>query len=360
MVIDLYGFDSEEVRQNFPAVYQWVFERVKPERDQNNRKSRRENWWIFGEPNPKLRDQLTGLERYIVTVETSKHRFFVFLDQAILPDNKLINIALDDAYFLGVLSSRVHVTWALAAGSHLGVGNDPVYVKTRCFEPFPFPDATEAQQVRIRRLAEELDTHRKRQQARHPRLTMTDMYNVLETVRAAEAGSEAGLSAKDKTIYEQGLVGILRQLHDELDEAVCAAYGWPPDLSDEDILEKLVALNAERAAEEAQGMIRWLRPDYQAPAEVMKQAPLLAIEPEAEAEVEVKVKPLEKQPWPKSMAEQAQAVRAALAALDGPATAKQVAAVFTGARGARVTELLETLASLGQAREVGEERFVAQ
>jgi hypothetical protein len=164
------------------------------------------------------------------------------------------------------------------------------------------------------------------------------------------------LSAKDKTIYEQGLVGILRQLHDELDEAVFAAYGWPADLSDEAILEKLVALNAERAAEEAQGMVRWLRPEYQAPAEVMKQAPLLAVE----AEVEVKVKSLDKQPWPRSMAEQAQAVRTALAALDGPATAKQVAAVFSGARGARVTELLETLASLGQAREVEGERFVAQ
>jgi primosomal protein N' len=186
------------------------------------------------------------------------------------------------------------------------------------------------------------------------------MYNVLETVRAAEAGSEAGLSARDKTIYEQGLVGIVRQLHDELDEAVFAAYGWPADLSDEDILEKLVALNAERAAEEAQGRVRWLRPAYQAPDEVMKQAPLLELEPEAEAEIEVKVKSLDKQPWPTSMAEQAQAVRTALAALDGPATAKQVAAVFKGARGARVTELLETLVSLGQAREVEGERFVVQ
>jgi hypothetical protein len=335
-----------------------VFERVKPERDQNNRKSRRENWWIFGEPNPKLRDQLARLKRYIATVETSKHRFFTFLDESILPDNMLVNIALDDAYFLGILSSRIHVTWALAAGGRLE--DRPRYNKTRCFEPFPFPDATEAQKERIRRLAEELDAHRKRQQARHPRLTMTDMYNGLETVRAAEAGLEAGLSAKDKTIYEQGLVGILRQLHDELDEAVFAAYGWLSDLSDEAILEKLVALNAERAAEEAQGMVRWLRPEYQAPAEVMKQAPLLAVEPEAEAEIEVKVKSLDKQPWPRSMAEQAQAVRAALAALDGPATAKQVAAVFSGARGARVTELLETLASLGQAREVEGERFVAQ
>ena len=79
------------------------------------------------------------MSRYIATAETSKHRFFVFLDAAILPDNKLVNIALDDAYFLGVLSSRIHVTWALAAGSHLGVGNDPVYVKTPASRNSPSP-----------------------------------------------------------------------------------------------------------------------------------------------------------------------------------------------------------------------------
>ena len=142
MVIDLFGLGVEEVRQRFPEVYQWVYERVKPERDHNNRKSRRENWWLFGETNPKLRDMLAGLPRYIVTVETSKHRYFVFLDAEILPDNKLVNIALDDAYFLGVLSSDIHVKWSLAAGSWLGVGNDSVYVKTRCFETFPFPTPT--------------------------------------------------------------------------------------------------------------------------------------------------------------------------------------------------------------------------
>ncbi|MFZ1509634.1 MAG: DNA methyltransferase, partial [Anaerolineae bacterium] len=179
MVIDLFGLTAEDVRRRFPEVYQWVYERVKPERDQNNRKSRRENWWLFGETNPKLRDQLSGLSRYIATVETSRHRFFVFLDKTILPDNKLVNIALEDGYFLGVLSSRIHTTWALKAGGWLGVGNDPVYVKTACFEKFSFPATTDAQKTRIRAIAEELDSHRKRQQALHPKLTLTDQYNVL-------------------------------------------------------------------------------------------------------------------------------------------------------------------------------------
>ena len=262
MVIDLFGLTAEEVRARFPAVYQWVYERVKPERDQNNRASYRNNWWIHGEPRAALRPALADLRRYIATVETSRRRFFVFLDASILPDNKLINIALDDAYFLGVLSSRIHVIWALAAGSHLGVGNDPVYVKTACFEKFPFPAVTDAHQARIRGLAEQLDAHRKRQQGQHPKLALTDMYNVLEKLRAGEP-----LTAKDKAVHEQGLVSVLREIHGELDAAVCDAYGWPVTLADEEILARLVALNAERAAEEAQGTIRWLRPQYQAPAD---------------------------------------------------------------------------------------------
>ncbi len=352
MVIDLYGLTAEDVRRRFPEVYQWVYEHVKPERDQNNRKSRRENWWLFGETNPKLRDQLSGLSRYIATVETSKHRFFVFLDASILPDNKLVNIALDDAYFLGVLSSRIHVTWALSAGSHLGVGNDPVYVKTACLEKFPFPAATDAQKSRISALAEELDSHRKRQQALHPRLTFTDMYNVLAKLRTGEP-----LTAKEKLIHEQGLVSILAQLHADLDAAVAGAYGWPAGLPDEEILARLVALNAARAAEEAAGVIRWLRPEYQAPAGVAPQPQQVGLEIE-EAEAGESAPAL--RPWPDGMAEQAAAVRAALASHAGrPVTPAEIAAAFSGAAVARIAEWLATLVALGQARVADEGRFVA-
>src|SRR5690606_38781586 len=133
-----------------------------------------------------LRTALEGLPRYIATVETSKHRFFQFLDVSILPDNMLIAIATDDAYHLGVLSSRIHVTWALAAGGRLGVGNDPRYNKSVCLDPFPFPDATPEQQERIRKLGESLDAHRKARLEAHAKLTMTDLYNVLEKLRAGE------------------------------------------------------------------------------------------------------------------------------------------------------------------------------
>ncbi len=355
LVIDLFGLSAEEVRDRFPAVYQRVLERVKPERDENNMESRRVNWWIFGGPNPKLRDMLAGLPRYIATAETSKHRFFVFLDATVLPDNMLVNIALDDAYHLGVLSSRVHVTWALAAGGRLGLGNDPRYNKTRCFDAFPFPTPTDAQRDRIRDLGEQLDAHRKRRQAEHPDLTITDMYNVLEKLRAGEV-----LTPKERATHEKGLVSVLRQIHADLDAAVSAAYGWPADLPDDAILEHLVALNAERAAEEARGHVRWLRPEYQARGQPAgTQGALEGVAHVASGPAHRPVAPL---PWPRTLAEQVQATLNILSGLGCPATVGDVAAAFAGGqtlRGAPVADILETLVALGRVREVGGGRFVA-
>jgi hypothetical protein len=266
MVIDLFGLTTEQVRERFPRVYQHVLTSVKPERDQNREPHIKNNWWLFGRPRTELRPALTNLPRYIATVETAKHRVFQFLDAAILPDNKLVVFALDDAFHLGVLSSRLHTVYALAGGSWLGFGNDPVYVKSRCFDPFPFPDCTEKQKERIRKLAEELDAHRKRTQEKQG-LGLTDIYNVLEKVCAVSApnlgpalaavprstrqngpatsadptASEPGnspstpepLTPKERAVHEAAMVSMLRQLHDEIDRAVADAYGWPWPLADE-------------------------------------------------------------------------------------------------------------------------------
>jgi hypothetical protein len=354
MVIDLYGFTDQQALNKYPEIYQWIAQKVKPERDAN--KDTKDGagyakyWWLFGKPRPTMRAAQADILRYIVTVETSKHRFFIFLDKFILPDNMLINVALEDAYFLGVLSSNIHVAWALEAGGRLGVGNDPCYNKTRCFETFPFPDPPEDLKTRIRDLGERLDAHRKRQQEQHPGLTMTGMYNVLEKLRAGEA-----LSAKDREINDQGLVSVLREIHEELDTAVFEAYGWPPELSDEQILERLVALNQERVAEEAKGLVRWLRPEYQNPTGATQAQPGLA---GIEVKTPTKAK-IVKQPWPKTMAEQAQAVRQALATLGGPADLKTVAQCFNRANRQRLEELLQTLVGLGQAAKIKDGRYSA-
>lgn len=337
MVIDLFGLTEQETRYRFPEVYQWVYERVKPERDHNNRATYRDNWWIFGEPRRDFRPAIAGLPRYIATVETAKHRVFQFLDAAIRPDNMLVAIASNDAYHLGVLSSVIHGTWALAAGGRLGVGNDPRYNKTRCFDTFPFPDATPAQQERIRALAEELDALRKRQQEAHPDLTLTGMYNVLVKMRNGQ-----DLDEDDRAINEKGLVTTLRRLHDEIDTAVAAAYGWPADLVEGEILSRLVALNKERWQEEIAGKVRYLRPEFQSGrATVQTQSKMTLEIDEGAAEAAAKA------PWPKTLPEQVQAVRGALTRIGPQPTIEAIARQFKGAKRERVAEIIQALALMG-------------
>ncbi|WP_330947856.1 DNA methyltransferase [Thermomonas sp. LB-4] len=425
MVIDMLGLTADEVRRRFPAIFQHLLERVKPERDENKRASVRDRWWLFAEPRKVMRRAHDGLAKYIATIQTAKHRFFTFLEAEILPDDKLIAIASDDAVVLGTLSSQVHVVWALAAGSRLGVGNDPVYNKSTCFECFPFPDLHVADKsggpigggtitspdgtvrpnpvigeypsARIATLAEQLDTHRKRQQAAHPDLTLTGMYNVLDKLRSGEP-----LTAKERVIHEHGLVSVLRQLHDELDAAVLDAYGWSDLLPllriamgtdarvpraqdaqerphgndapaegqtrieakrafDEAILERLVALNAERAAEEARGLVRWLRPEFQNPqartdAPAPEQATLATTTADEDDTAPATPAATKPQPWPKDTVDQVRAVADLLAASPAPLSLDDIGNRFT-ARGPwkkRLPQLLDMLVALGRAAEQGE------
>lgn len=346
--IDLCAFrKAEEVMHKFPWIYQWVLNHVKPERDSNPRSALRDRWWIFGEARNTFRPALLGLKRIIVTPLTAKHRPFIFAPRNTITDSTTVMFAFDDAFYLGVLSSRIHVVFSLAAGGRLGVGNDPRYNKSLCFDPFPFPECGEAAKARIRALGEELDAHRKRVQAQHPGLSLTAMYNVLASLRAGRA-----LSKKEQATHDDGLVSVLRQLHDELDAEVFAAYGWPASLSDAEILTRLVALNSERAAEEATGNIRWLRPAYQSPSGQTTQTGL-AISTKTTKGTKART-PKKKEPWPKSLAERVAAVERALKSTAAPATAATLAKTFLRAKPEDLAEILETLVTLGRAHRDGE------
>jgi hypothetical protein len=165
---------------------------------------------------------------------------------------------------------------------------------------------------------------------------------------------------------------VLWQIHDDLDAAVFAAYGWPVTLTDDEILQRLVALNAERAAEEAAGLVRWLRPEFQNPALRGKQQRSLALlDDEAEGDqpaakprkkkspaakaAEGKAEKSAKRDWPKGRAAQAKAVLAALR--DGPATATELAERFTRAPAKTVDELLQAIVTLGLARRGREGKY---
>ena len=175
-----------------------------------------------------------------------------------LPDDALVTIGLDDNASLGILSSSAHDAWTFHVGGALG--NAPRYTKADCFDPFPFPDATPEQRSAIAELAEELDATRKAALAEVPGLTMTEIYNLRAKLQSGEK-----LSSTDEDRARAARAGIVHRLHEQIDAAVAEAYGWPADLTPSEIVTRLVALNAERAKEEAEGNIRWLRPEYQIP-----------------------------------------------------------------------------------------------
>ncbi|AKI02642.1 Methyltransferase domain [Hoeflea sp. IMCC20628] len=347
-VIDFFGLTSDEAKRDFPEAYQHVVDTVKPEREENKRESRKKNWWLFGETISTFRPAFEGLNRYIATTRTAKHRLFQFVENDVLHESKVVAIASEDGDQLAILSSRFHNVWSLASGGWLGVGNDPTYNHADCFYKFPFPDLTNAQRSNLRQLGEDLDDHRKRQQEAHPKLTLTQVYNVLEKLKDGET-----IEGKDRDIYDQGLIGILKDIHDRVDAAVAEAYGWPLGLPDKDILFRLVDLNKARAAEETAGHIRWLRPNYQ--NSEGKQAEAKGKQNELDVGTAVKV---DKEPWPKALPEQIAAVREVLEEM-GEATPEQVARRFQRARTASVEPLLASLAALGQAQLIEDGRYAA-
>ena len=351
--IDLYPLSKAEAQKLFPSIFQHVSDTVRPERESNREPWRKQHWHWYGRTHENLRASIEGLPRFVGTARTAKHRIFQFVPEGTVAESKIVAIGLSDAARLAVLSSKHHLAWALAVGGWLGAGNDPTYNHTDCFNKFPFPECTPAQTERLRDLGERLDAHRKARQAEHPKLTLTQMYNVLERLREIEAtGSGEVLEGKEKTIYEQGQIGLLKDLHDQIDAAVADAYGWPADLSDEEILERLVQLNKERYLEEIGGKVRWLRPDYQNPsgeASATKTGEL-AIEAAETAEG--------KHPWPKDLPQQMAMVRAVLSDM-GSASVEDVRSQFKRGQTKTIQERLETLATLGQAERLENDRYAA-
>ena len=118
-LIDFSFMREDEALSANPAAFQHIINHVKPERDQNRRAALKDNWWKFGWERPVLRKAFVSVSRYVGTTETAKHRVFQFIPVETLADHMIVCIASDDAFHLGVLSSNVHITWALARGGTL-------------------------------------------------------------------------------------------------------------------------------------------------------------------------------------------------------------------------------------------------
>ena len=234
-IID-FGVDMPEAQA---ALYEAPFEHVKanvmPDRVNNRMRWRAENWWLHGYPAAQMRRALSPLRQYIGTSLTAKHRIFAWIPMDALPSNSVIVFARDDDYFYGVLHSKTHFLWAEAMGTQLE--DRPRYTPTTCFETFPFPEPTDAQRAAIAEAAAELN------RLREGWLNPVDMF-----------GNPA-LTAPERrrrtltNLYNQRPTW-LANAHATLDAAVADAYGWPPDLPDAEVLQRLLALNLERAAAE--------------------------------------------------------------------------------------------------------------
>lgn len=387
-VIDTNRVSLTTLQDEFPEFHQLLLDRVKPERDQNPRATRRQNWWVYGENAPVMRAALDGLERYIATTRTAAHRVFSFQDRHTLSESKVIVIGSDTAECLATLSSRPHILFSVAMGGRQGVGDDPVYQHTDTFNPFPFPLAVDlnlapsdplfAQRERVRELGERLDAFRKQRLAEHSFLTMTGLYNALERLRELENGCGVPpLTDAERDAHQAGLISVLKEIHDDIDRAVLTAYGWEdliPELvgkpgatlpsphkteaqeqAEEELLTRLVALNQQRAAEEKRGLVCWLRPDYQIPKLGVK-----APKPEDEhvGTLDIELPDIADRPkWPSDGLEQIRLVRDLLAKAPAPTQPDAIANIFDGRnttrRRDRVTEVLETLVATGLAR-IGE------
>ncbi|MEN9902272.1 MAG: hypothetical protein RL651_936 [Pseudomonadota bacterium] len=267
-----FGLDlpaSEAALYEIP--FQYVAEHVKPERLQNNREAYRKYWWRHGEPRVAMRKQLEPLARFIATTEVSKHRFFNWVPPLVLPDKRLIVIARSDESTFGILHSRFHEIWSLLLGSTLE--DRPCYRPTTSFETFPFPQGmtpkdtadwqgvipadspVKAQAENITAAAEKLNSLR---EAWLNPPEWVDWEITPEEEKAgfpkrpvAKPGHETELKKRTLTNLYNARPAWLDMAHKTLDAAVAEAYGWAdytPDVSDEEILRRLLALNLERAA----------------------------------------------------------------------------------------------------------------
>lgn len=259
-VIDFTGI-SEADAALFEEPFQYVRNYVYPQRSKNRRDLYRQNWWLFSEVRPGFRRKLNGIERYIATPKVARQRVFVWLPAKILPDNLIIAIARDDDIAMGILSSSFHEKWSLRSGAWIGAGNDPTYTPSTTFETFPFPEgltpnipaADYADDPRAQKIAAAaVELNRLRENWLNPpdlvRIEPEVVPGYPDRILPKDSAAAAVLKKRTLTNLYNERPAWLDNAHRALDVAVAAAYGWPADLSDDEILARLFALNQERAA----------------------------------------------------------------------------------------------------------------
>jgi SAM-dependent methyltransferase len=278
-IIDFGVQCTEERAAGYEGPFEFVRRSVMLSRQSHSEEARRDRWWIHKRPRPEMRRALEGMGRYLVTPRVGKHRTFVWLEAPTLPDSRLFVFATNAWEVFGILQCRVHEVWSLRMGARHGDGEDggrPTYNNEVCFETFPFPNPSDAQQDAIATAAQELDRLRTNW-LNPPEWTRIEVLEFPGTVggpwdrfieRSAggpplEAGAIGTVRyprvvARDADCATKLKKRTLTNLYNErptwldlahrrLDEAVFAAYGWDAGMSDDELLAALLALNLEAA-----------------------------------------------------------------------------------------------------------------
>lgn len=261
-IVDFGATMGERGAARYAEPFRYVEAHVKPLRERSRRRAARERWWRCEGARTGMRSALAGLARCIVTPALAKHRVFAWLDTRICPDHQLVVIARDDDTTFGVLQSRFHTAWALRLGTRLE--DRPRYTPTTVFETFPFPEglgpdrpaadyAEEPRAKEIAAAARALAAQRARWLDPPEWVQRVEEEAPGYPSRAMARGPGAARALKERTLTRlyNGQPGWLVEAHRALDRAVARAYGWAEEAGEETALERLRALNAERA--EAEG-----------------------------------------------------------------------------------------------------------
>lgn len=270
-----FGYLPKETAEQFAAPFKYVEEIVRPKRETNKRQTNTA-WWQYERPRGEMREALTGVRRFACTPGVAKHRIFVWRSHESLCNQGTLVFARDDDYFFGVLHSRFHEVWARAQGTQLRERESGFrYTPTTCFETFPFPEPTDEQKIDISTAAKELNELRENW-LNPPEWTKTRVlefpgatdgpwsrFVVDPEARGLGTACYPVIEPRDsdcaKKLAKRTLTNLynerpawLANAHAKLDNAVAHAYRFPVDLTDEQILERLLALNLERSADESE------------------------------------------------------------------------------------------------------------
>jgi hypothetical protein len=250
-IVDFPPHFTLEEAAKYEAPFEYVRTTVRPFRDKQKHEFRRTHWWLHGSPAKNMREALNDLSRYLVTPRVAKHRLFAWLVSPAYPGDRLVVFAREDNYFFGVLHSRAHEVWSLRMASRHGVGNDPTYNNTTCFETFPLPWPPGEEPVddpRVQAIAAAAKS-------------LDDLREIW--LNPADA-SDADLKKRTLTNLYNAHFTWLANAHATLDHAVWDAYGWddpePATVAEDVILGRLLALNGERAESSGRTSAAVVRP----------------------------------------------------------------------------------------------------